>query len=359
MLRINLKCQFSDFQLSIDENLPSNKIIGLFGASGSGKSRLLRQLLGFDSQHMRNTYIQFDSHIWQNNSEKKFTSTRERKIGYLPQTVDLFPHLTVKHNILFGQTNRTQPIRTSWIEHIIEHLAISDIQNSFPSRLSGGQKQRVGLARAIVAAENMLILDEPLSSIGEDHKPKVMQLIKSLSQEKQLTIIHSSHSRIEHAYLTDHLLTMKNGRIMQSGNYQTIATDISQYFAQVPDAINNIKAIAVNFDQNFSVNLLRTREHSLWAGHEPIKPDQEVILEIRAKDISISLNPIKNSSMLNCLKTKLVDTHEISGHQYLLKLEFENAYLIAFITKKSFVELNLTTGLELYASFKAVNVSSI
>ncbi len=359
MLKINLNCQFSDFQLSINEALPSNKIIGLFGASGSGKSKLLRQLLGFDREYQLRTDIQFNDHHWQNSLQKKFVATQERKIGYLPQTVDLFPHLNVKDNIFFSRTDRTASIEKAWIEHIVEQLAISDIQNNFPSQLSGGQKQRVGLARAIVAAEQLLILDEPLSSIGEDHKAKIMQLIKSLSQERQLTVIQSSHSRFEHAYLTDHLLTLKNGRVMQSGIYQTIASDIGQRFAQVPDAINNIEAIAINFDKNFSVNLLKTKEHSLWAGHEPIKHEAKVTMEIRAKDISISLNPIKNSSMLNCLKTKLVDTNEISDHQYLLKLKFENAYLIAFITKKSFVELNLQTGLELYASFKAVSVISI
>jgi len=103
MLKINLKCQFSDFQLSINEALPSNKIIGLFGASGSGKSRLLRQLLGFDREYQMRADIQFNDHHWQNSSQKKFIATQERKIGYLPQTVDLFPHLNVYRNIFFGK----------------------------------------------------------------------------------------------------------------------------------------------------------------------------------------------------------------------------------------------------------------
>jgi molybdate transport system ATP-binding protein len=370
MLTINLDCTYAEFRLTVNQKLPINKIIGLFGTSGCGKSRFIRQLLGFDLNDQIDAQINFDETVWQNSNDSSYLETHNRGIGYLPQTIDLFPHLTVEQNLLFAQPtlNSIDSIAKAGpndldLKRIISCLDIQSITSKYPHQLSGGQKQRVGLARAIVAAKNLLVLDEPLSSVGEDHKPKILQLLQQLNREKGLTIIFSSHNRYEHAYLTEHLVTMKDGQVEQSGEYHLIASDISQAFAQEPDAINNISAIAECYEENHSVNNLRINEHILWAGHSPIEPQTHVSLEVRAKDISISLKPLSESSMLNCLETILVEAIEISHHQYLLKLKFEQSYLVAFITKKSFVELNLETGLKnqikLYASFKAVSVISI
>lgn len=364
MLIVDLDCHFGDFNLKLTEQLPSGKIIGLFGSSGSGKSRLIRQLLGLDSVNQKQAHISFNGTIWQKSDTASFLNPHQRGIGYLPQSIDLFPHLTVEQNILFAKENKRNSKDDNLnLDQMLNDLDIVSIQTKYPYQLSGGQSQRVALARSIVAAEGLLILDEPLSAIGENHKPKIMHYLKSLNQNRNITILFSSHSRIEHAYLTDHLVTLHNGRVEQSDNYQTIASDINKTFAQAPETINNIDATAVDFDSDFSVNRLQTKEHSLWAGHRPIEKGTPVSLEVKAKDIAISLKPIENSSMLNCVRTILVGAKEITPHQYLLRLKFEDSYLIAFITKKSFIDLNLTNGLEnritLYASFKAVNVVSI
>ncbi len=359
MLEINLQCQFNDFYLDIKEQLPSDKIIGLFGQSGSGKSKFIRQLLGFDVQYQRKVSVKFKSSTWQKKSERRFELTENRGIGYLPQTIDLFPHLNIRKNVLFGLKTESDDIQSEIHENIFYSLNIENLLNKYPSQLSGGQQQRVGLARAILAAKNLLILDEPFSAIGEDHKPKIMQVLKNIHVANKLPIIFSSHNRYEHAYLTEHLLTFRNGKVIQSGNYHNIATDINKNFAQVPDAINHLKATVINFDQTFSVNHLKAGNYDLWAGELEIKKNQSVTLEIRARDISISIHKINNISILNSLKVKIVDSKEIYGHQYLLKLSFENSFLIAFITKKSFIDLNLKIGMDVYAMFKAVSILPI
>ncbi|MGB0496374.1 MAG: ATP-binding cassette domain-containing protein [Kangiellaceae bacterium] len=357
MLKIDLKCQFDEFCLDLSEQLPTDKITGLFGSSGSGKSKLLRQLLGFDRLFQKQATIRFNSTNWQKKSEDSFKLTENRGIGYLPQTIDLFPHLNAKENILFS--SHAKACNPHTIQNVFEKLNIENLLNKFPYQLSGGQQQRVGLARAIISAKNLLVLDEPFSAIGEDHKPQIMQLIKNINLTKKLPIIYSSHNRYEHAYLADHLITFKQGKVVQSGDYQDLATDINEEYAQVPDAINHIKARVLNFDSNYSVNCLKVGNHDLWAGENKLEKNQLVTLELRARDISISTNIVSNSSILNSLETTLVDWKEISGNQYLLKLSFENSFIIAFITKKSFFDLKLKTGINLYAMFKAVNILPI
>jgi molybdate transport system ATP-binding protein len=359
MLNIDLQSQFADFKLKVNQQLPNGKIIGLFGSSGSGKSRLIRQLLGFDQDHQKNVKISMSNSTWQDNKISVYIPTREREIGYLPQSVDLLPHLTVIDNIRFSVRFRKKTLEPSWIEQLLLQLDINHLQQKFPAQLSGGEKQRVGIARAIVAAESLLILDEPLSAIGEDHKPRIMQLLRDINAKTELSIIYSSHDRFEHAFLTDHLVFMDNGTVIQSGDYQQIATDIDGKYAQVPDAINHFVATAIHFDREFSVNQLQMTEQTLWAGDFELEQGSLVHLEVRAKDISISTQLITKTSILNSIQAKIIAIKEIAGHQYLLKLSSGKSQFIAFITKKSLVDLNLKMEQEVYAMFKAVSVLPI
>lgn len=359
MLKVRLDCHFNDFALKVDQQLPTNNIIGLFGASGSGKSRFIRQLLGFDSNSQINSYLNFNEQLWQDNDKKIFVATQHRGIGYLPQSIDLFPHLSVEQNLLFGWKKENTKFDQAMIKMLVEQLDIQSILHNNTQHLSGGQQQRVALARAILAGSQMLILDEPLSAIGEDHKPQVMQLIKYLQQELAIPIIYSSHSRMEHAFLTDYLVTFKQGLIIQSGDYDSIATDINGNFSQMSDSINHIKAQVIVFEQNCSVNRLKTQNQTLWAGYQPLKQGSFVNLEIRAQDISLFLTQTDQSSILNSLKVTIVEFEEVSRHQYIIKLSFEDSFLIAFITKKSFVCLDLKINMTVYAKFKSVSVLPI
>lgn len=359
MLKVKLDCQFNDFDLKVNQQLPSDRIIGLFGASGSGKSRFIRQLLGFDLAHQKNVHIQFDDCLWQHNEDQFFLPIQNRGIGYSPQSIDLFSHLNVEQNILFGWKKQSSKFNQEMINNICFQLDIHSLMQKKPQQLSGGQQQRVALARAILAVSKILILDEPLSAIGEDHKPRVMQLLKYLQQELHIPIIYSSHNRVEHAFLTDYLITFKGGKIIQSGDYESIATDINGDFSQMIDAINHIKAEVIEFEQEYFVNCLKTKQHQLWAGYQPLKKGHFVNLEVRAQDISLFLSESDQSSILNSLKVTIEDYEEVSRHQYIIKLAFENSFLIAFITKKSFVSLGLMKKMQVYAKFKSVSVLPI
>ena len=359
MLNIKLDCQFDDFNLQVEQNLPTDQIIGLFGASGCGKSRFIRQLLGFDQHFQNETYMQFNETVWQNHQSNISLKTQHRGIGYLPQTIDLFPHINVYKNIKFSLINSDRAIDSKWFSELCCQLDIEHLLEKMPNQLSGGQKQRVALARAIVAATNILILDEPLSAVGEDHKPQIMQSLKNFQKEKKVPIIFSSHNRVEHAFLTDYLMTFNAGCIEQSGSYEEISTDISGNFSQRSDAINHIQAEVVEFETENHVNCLKTSQHKLWAGYQPLNPGGLVNLEVRAQDISIFLDEKTDSSILNSLSVKIVDFKEVSRHQYIIKLAFEESFLIAFITKKSFTTLSLKNDQQVYAMFKSVSVLPI
>lgn len=360
MLFIDLKSQFDQFNLNLNIDLPSDQIIGLFGPSGSGKTRLLRQLIGFDHSNITSAVIKFNQSIWHDSRHHQYQASHRRGIGYLPQNIDLFPHLTIKENIHFNNSITAQ--NNNVLQHkskIYQQLDIIPLLEKKPHQLSGGQQQRVALARAIFSASNLLVLDEPFSAIGEDHKISAMQLLFFIHQELNLPIIFSSHDRFEHAYLTQYLVTFDQGLVQQMGSYQAISTDIRGKFCQFTDAINRLSAKVVLFDEEFSINQLTTDKHQLWAGNTALGANSHVRLEIKAQDISLFLEASSQSSILNTMAVTIVEFEEISNHQIAVKLSFEQSFLVAFITKKSFHELNLKVEQNLFAKFKSVSVSPI
>jgi molybdate transport system ATP-binding protein len=359
VINIDLSLQADKFAMTFKQSLPTGAIIGLFGSSGSGKSSLIRQLLGFDQPFTTHSKIYFNEELWQDSNNNVFSSPHKRGIGYLPQTLDLFPHLTVSQNIDFGIQNAEFTNRSQLRNLVLGELKITDLSARMPNQLSGGQKQRVALARAIMSTTNLLLLDEPFSAIGEEHLGCAMRLLKTLKEQHGFTIIFASHSRVEHAFLDDFIVTFNQGLVEQVGDYARIATDIEARFAQRSDALNYIGAVVERFDDHYSVNRLTANGHLLWAGHQAMQKNTQVVLEVKAQDISLFLTQNDSSSMLNGLPVTIASFTELVGHQYLVKLAFEGDYLITFITKKSFDSLGLKTGLSLFAKFKAMSVIPI
>lgn len=359
MLQIQLAAQVDAFSLSVKESIPTNAIIGLFGASGSGKSLLIRQLAGFDQQHCLNSHVNFNQLCWANSDEGHFTPPQHRAIGYLPQSFDLFPHLDVTQNISFASSNNPELNDKQLTDIVISALDISEFSERKPHQLSGGQQQRIALARAILSSSQLILLDEPFSAIGEDHLGAAMRLLKTLKEDFGRTIVIASHNRIEHAFLDDYILTVRNGSIEQSGNYREISTDIEGRFCRTSNAVNHLVATVETYHEKFSLNQLSRSKHTLWAGEYPMKKGTAVVLEVQAQDISLFVEKNTASSMLNSLPVTIVSHSELAGHQLLIKLALDDDFLTTFITKKSFEELELTIGMSLYACFKAVSVISI
>ncbi|MEP1743149.1 MAG: ATP-binding cassette domain-containing protein [Kangiellaceae bacterium] len=356
MIRLELNCRYQAFELRAKQDLACNQIIGLFGQSGSGKSRFLRQLIGLDQQNLISGKMFFEQTCWLDSSLSKIVNSADRGIGYLPQSIDLFPHLSVEQNLRFSPERCARKNNTIDFDILVNRLDLENLLPRYPDQLSGGQKQRVGLARAILAAQNLLVLDEPLSAQGETHKSQIMSYLKSLNGDNGMTIIFASHSRVEHAYLSQYLVAFEQGQIIQGGDYEQVASDITGQFAQTNDAINHILATPVSFEEQFYLNLLEYSGHQLWAGNKPLNHSEEVLLEIRATDISLSKTKDNLSSILNCIPVEIFDYYEIEKHQYLVKLKFSDIFLTTFITKKSFFELQLKKGMSLYAQFKSVSV---
>jgi molybdate transport system ATP-binding protein len=150
--------------------------------------------------------------------------SRLRGIGYVPQDLALFPHLSVRKNLLYGQKSRPHVNPLFSFEHVVEVLEIAPLVPRSVNDLSGGEKQRVALARALLASPDLLLLDEPLGSLDLPLKAKVIPYLIRIRDEFHIPMLYVTHDHYEAMALADEIIVLANGRIMQTGPVSEVFT---------------------------------------------------------------------------------------------------------------------------------------
>ncbi len=187
-------------------------ILVLFGPSGAGKTTILNCLAGLQAPD--SGVISLGDHLFFSSREKIAIPARHRKIGYVFQDSALFPHMTVKENVLYGVPSRCKKdggCRMS-VFGVMELLGITGLQNRYPAQLSGGEKQRVALARALMVEPDLLLLDEPLSALDFATRKSLQGELKQLQKIWQIPFVLVTHSRKEMNALADEILFLDKGR---------------------------------------------------------------------------------------------------------------------------------------------------
>lgn len=194
----------------VDWRLCETGITALWGPSGAGKSTIINGLFGFDPQAEVRWIFKGE--------DLAQLLPRERRLGVVSQDPALFPHMTVKENILFPVNKKQQPDWKQDFEFLVEELEIAPILNSTASRLSGGEQQRVALARAFIYRPQMLLLDEPFSSLDDGVRGRVRRMVSTLSKRFDCPGLLVTHDRHDVFELADQVTEIAHGNIVRQGS---------------------------------------------------------------------------------------------------------------------------------------------
>jgi molybdate transport system ATP-binding protein len=210
--------------LDIAFQLEQGSILALYGPSGAGKTTILRILAGLTDA--ATGYIQMSgslngntSEVWLDTSHHIDLPTRHRSIGFVFQDFALFPHLTVRQQLEFALSKKTD---RSTVDELLTMMELEELQHRKPTLLSGGQQQRVALARAIARRPRLLLLDEPLSALDDDMRYRLQDFILKAHRSYQLTTILVSHYLPEIFRLSDEVIVLENGQVQKQGTAANI-----------------------------------------------------------------------------------------------------------------------------------------
>ncbi|MES2508429.1 MAG: ABC transporter ATP-binding protein [Pseudomonadota bacterium] len=183
----------------------------LLGASGCGKSTVLRAIAGFEP--VRSGSISLDGVLISSGSRQ--VAPELRRVGMMFQDYALFPHLTVAQNVAFGLRRQDKGAQRARVAEMLELVSLSTAGDSYPHELSGGQQQRVALARALAPAPDLLLLDEPFSNLDVDTREHLAFEVRDILRATQHTAILVTHNQAEAFAIADRIGIMASGRIRQ------------------------------------------------------------------------------------------------------------------------------------------------
>ncbi|USA47597.1 ATP-binding cassette domain-containing protein [Acinetobacter sp. C26M] len=199
---IDCHIQLQQGQFCLNQRFQSDQsVIGLFGASGSGKTTILHSIAGLIRP--QSGWIKIEDQTWFDQNQKINLSTQQRRVGLVFQDAQLFPHKNVKQNLLFGFKHIAPQQRQFEVDYIVELLKLEHLLERMPIKLSGGEKQRVALGRALLYSPRLLLLDEPLSALDTAHKAEIIPFFQRVKQEIKIPMLYVSHDHSELDQLSD------------------------------------------------------------------------------------------------------------------------------------------------------------
>lgn len=340
----------AEFTLDVEAELPDSGIIAIFGPSGSGKTSLLRCIAGLESFRGRVTWR---GAIWHDQVSR--LAVHRRDVGFVFQDSRLFSHLNVRKNLNFGVNRRQRRLQID-VESVADWLELHPHLDKRVSELSAGERQRVAIGRALLGQPHLLLLDEPLSSLDEGRKQRIMPRMRQFAQEHDLPMIWITHSMSEVLSTADEVLVMDAGRISERGNPADVFTVRHDHLNAVgaPGAV--LTAIVEEEEFEFGLTRMRVRDQVMYLPVRGAAPGSTVRIFIAAQNVSIGVGaPPQAISVLNILSGTVTSLWESPGDGHSVFVEVDvGVPVLASITRKSALRLGLEVGMPVHAYVKAM-----
>lgn len=338
MIKIrNLEVSFRDFQLGpLDIYIQEGAFFMLMGPTGSGKTLLLETIAGLVKPDTGTLEVA--------GTDVTGNPPGKRKVGIVYQDTALFPHLTVRQNIMYGvryTTNRSEYD----FDKLVEILNLERLLERLPGKLSGGEKQRTALARALITGPEVLLLDEPLSSLDQMFKGEIRSELKRLHRETATTFLMTTHDFTDSLSLGTHGAVIRNGNIEQEGTIDDIFHNPETPFMASFIGMKNVLPVEFTGDTALAEGL-SIRHTSPRTGHGFIAVSPESIVISRECAVTSERNRFAG----------IIDAIERTGTVLSVSIDCGGTVLVSQVTRNALAELELTSGTDVFVSFKASSV---
>ena len=328
-------------------------VTALFGRSGSGKTTLVKAIGGLLRPISGRVALGDD--VLLDTARGIFVPRHRRRIGAVFQEGRLFPHLTVRQNLMFGRWFALRGAPGSEVGAVVDMLGLGALLGRRPAGLSGGESQRVAIGRALLSKPRLLLMDEPLSALDDSRKAEILPFIERLRDEAGVPIVYVSHAVSEVARLADTLVVLDGGSVAASGPAAEVLTrlDIGP-LAGAREAGAVLDARVLAHDEDYGLTLCETRAGPLRLPRIARPVGAVLRLQIPARDVILGLSRPTGTSALNVLAGVVAAISQGEGATAEVRVDCGGAAVLARITRLSLVELGLAPGMPVFAVVKGV-----
>ena len=349
-LSLDIKLPLNGFTLDVQHVFEVSGITALFGASGAGKSMLLRVISGLENG--ATGQISFANEVWQ--GDGRFVPTAKRSVGYVFQESRLFSHLDVAGNLRFA-AKRSGSGR---FDAVVATLDLQPLLARRVAALSGGEQQRVAIGRTLLSEPRLLLMDEPMAALDHRRKTQLLPYIARLPEAFNLPIIYVTHSVEEVTRLADRMVVLAGGKLLAEGGVaDTLARlDISEASGKF-EAGSVVRALVTGQNEPFRLTEMTVAGQPMSMPASAIETGATLRLRIRARDVAIALVRPEKLSIRNAVLGEILEImqeSETAFAEVLLDIG-EGQRLRARITRASVAELALSVGDNVYALIKSVS----
>jgi molybdate transport system ATP-binding protein len=213
-LQLSVRKDLAGFRLDVSWQV-GNELVVLFGYSGAGKSTTFQMIAGL--MQPDNGSILLNGRMLYDSAAKINLAPQKRHLGYLFQDLALFPHMTVRQNVLYGASGRTREEKEDAAEEMLRRFRMTGLSQRFPCQISGGQKQRVALVRALAGHPQALLLDEPFSALDMPVRRDMRDMVMEIQRFFRIPVILVTHDADEAEAIADRMIVYSAGRVLQTG----------------------------------------------------------------------------------------------------------------------------------------------
>ena len=353
-LEVDVRASIGGFALDARFTAPTTGITALFGRSGAGKTSLINVLAGL-ARPIEGRIALGDEVLFDDARGVDLPPER-RRIGYVFQEGRLFPHMTVRRNLLYGANRLAPAERDARFAHIADLLGLERLLRRRPRDLSGGEKQRVAVGRALLTAPRLLLMDEPLASLDPGHKRDILPYIEKLRDAERVPIVYVTHAMEEIVRLADTLVLLSDGTVAAVGPVAELMNRLDlQPLTGRYEAGAVFEVAVAGHDAAYGLTSLAFPAGTLRVPRVDAPVGGRLRLRVRARDVSLALEPPRAISVLNVFAGTVRQVGDVTGPQVDVMVDI-GVPLWARVTALSVHELGLAPGRPVHALVKAVAI---
>jgi molybdate transport system ATP-binding protein len=351
MLEVDVRHRRGSFALEARFEAPTPGVIALFGRSGSGKTTLVNLISGLLRADAGS--VRLDGEVLADRARGVEVPVEARRIGYVFQDARLFPHLSVEGNLRYGQKRARRP-QAIGFEEVVDLLGLPALLQQRPHQLSGGERQRVALGRALLAQPRLLLLDEPLAALDLARRREVLPYLDALRERLRIPIVYVSHQFEEVLRLATHLVLLDAGRVLAQGTVGELSLRPELQAIVGADFTGAVlEADVADADAEGNARL-EVGTGTIVIRLPGARPGTRVRLQVLARDVILSLQPVEGLSVRNSLPGT-VRALSADAEGVLVEVDVGGAAVLARVTAAAQRALHLAPALPVWVLFKAVS----